>query len=461
MAYSLRSRLITFTVCYVAYGTMHAARDGFHATKPALMRELAVGEQLAGMADTMFMSLYAIGQFVCGAVSDRTDSRAVLAIGMLASGLLNLLISALGREAPAVFVLLRTLDGFLQAAGWSACVALVARVFGSGHRGLVFGLYSSCVNVGNIVGLNLVAVVFDALGNADAAWRNALRWLSSCQAVVAFIVLLLPCLVEKERPSGSTSSTGGTTTRPRSVGFLRAWMVPGVLPYAMSYFFIKATNYSLFFWLPHLLQEQHGSSNSDAARLAQFFDIGFLAGGILIGLASDLFTRCAGGVSEGRQPSRTPVILLFLLVALPGLVCLGQSTGVGMLIPGMLVVGICLGGPADAATGAVSADLGYASVLGDDTRAVATIAGIMDGTGAVGAAAAQVIVASVSAGSGWQATFYFFIGCTVFALVMILPQVWREARAHCGGGAGGFRRWPNEVSLNLPAQNLQAATARV
>jgi nitrate/nitrite transporter NarK len=70
--------------------------------------------------------------------------------------------------------------------------------------------------------------------------------------------------------------------------------------------------------------------------------------------------------------------------------------------------------------------------------ALATVSGIIDGTGAVGAAAVQAVVALLDANLGWGAVFIFLVVLLCLALVALSPQVRRETRG---------MRWRSRGSL--------------
>ena len=42
----------------------------------------------------------------------------------------------------------------------------------------------------------------------------------------------------------------------KSVGFLDALKIPGVVEYSLSYFAMKLVNYSFFFWMPYYLHNR-------------------------------------------------------------------------------------------------------------------------------------------------------------------------------------------------------------
>ena len=42
----------------------------------------------------------------------------------------------------------------------------------------------------------------------------------------------------------------------KSIGFLKAWTIPGVAFYAVSFACLKGTQYGMLFWLPLYLKDQ-------------------------------------------------------------------------------------------------------------------------------------------------------------------------------------------------------------
>ena len=75
----------------------------------------------------------------------------------------------------------------------------------------------------------------------------------------------------------------------------------------------------------------------------------------------------------------------------------------------MTLTGFFVGGAANIIGGACSADLGKAAVQLGMESAVSTVAGIIDGTGSVGAAVGQVAIPIIETNIGWSQVFYMFM----------------------------------------------------
>ena len=89
----------------------------------------------------------------------------------------------------------------------------------------------------------------------------------------------------------------------------------------------------------------------------------------------------------------------------------------------LLVVGALVNGPYALITTAVSAELGTHPSLGDNSKALATVTAIIDGTGSIGAAVGPLLAGFVSRWRGWRSVFYMLMLADLFALLVIQHQL--------------------------------------
>ncbi|CAN1754806.1 Putative glycerol-3-phosphate transporter 1 [Linum perenne] len=106
----------------------------------------------------------------------------------------------------------------------------------------------------------------------------------------------------------------------------------------------------------------------------------------------------------------------------------------------MLLTGMFVNGPYALITTAVSADLGTHSSLKGNSRALATVTAIIDGTGSVGAAIGPLLTGYISATS-WSAVFTMLMAAALVAGLLLTRLVVAEVAAKIGeasaqGGSG-------------------------
>ncbi|KAG8537364.1 hypothetical protein GDO81_024654, partial [Engystomops pustulosus] len=168
--------------------------------------------------------------------------------------------------------------------------------------------------------------------------------------------------------------------------------------YSLAYACLKLVNYSFFFWLPFYLSINFHWKEAEADQLSIWYDIGGIIGGTIQGLISDLMQK------------RSPVLAVSLVLAVGALFGYSRSPN-SKLINAVLmtITGFFIGGPSNMISSAISADLGRQEMVRGSSEALATVTGIVDGTGSVGAALGQVLVSVIQGGLGWMWVFYFFI----------------------------------------------------
>ena len=72
-------------VTWIAYASYYAGRKGFSVSKKTIRDELGVSESALGAIDTVYLSAYAVGQFVSGGLGDRIGARRLVTVGLLIS----------------------------------------------------------------------------------------------------------------------------------------------------------------------------------------------------------------------------------------------------------------------------------------------------------------------------------------------------------------------------------------
>lgn len=99
----------------------------------------------------------------------------------------------------------------------------------------------------------------------------------------------------------------------------------------------------------------------------------------------------------------------------------------------MLISGALVNGPYSLITTAVSADLGTQSLIKGNSRALATVSAIIDGTGSVGAALGPLLAGYIST-RGWNSVFFMLILSITIASLFLIPIVNNEIKEKLNEG---------------------------
>lgn len=177
--------------------------------------------------------------------------------------------------------------------------------------------------------------------------------------------------------------------------------------------------------LPYRKQKQNFSINiflflatlgaELSADLSTLFDFGGILGAIAAGMISDY---------SGMSACTCSVMLILAAPMLLIYQTFGSLT-LYLNIVLLFVLGILVNGPYALITTSVSAELGQHSSLEGNSKALATVTAIIDGTGSIGAAVGPFLAGFFSS-SGWQNVFYMLMIADVLALVFLLRLVTKE-----------------------------------
>ncbi|KAJ0048166.1 hypothetical protein Pint_15781 [Pistacia integerrima] len=395
------------------------------------------GTSRLGEIDVAFLSFYSLGMYVAGHLGDTLDLRLFLTTGMIGSGIF---VGLFGMgyfwkvHVFGFYLVMQMVAGLFQATGWPSVVAVIGNWFGKRKRGLIMGIWNAHTSVGNITGSLLAASVL------DYGWGWSFIVPGAFIVMGGIIVYLFlaaypedigfPYIdgsvanaetVRRDEESqikgnevevqNNISSRKGSGSR-KSVGLLQACLIPGVIPFALCLFFAKLVAYTFLYWLPfYLSQTEIGGeymSVKTAGNLSTLFDVGGIVGGILAGYISD------------KLKARAITAATFMYAAIPCMLLYrtygGVSQTLNILL--MMLAGLFINGPYALITTAVSADLGTHSSVRGDSRALATVTAIIDGTGSVGAALGPLLTGFLSE-RGWNSVFVMLmVGALVAGLLL-------------------------------------------
>ncbi|KAI3471045.1 hypothetical protein Pfo_027708 [Paulownia fortunei] len=397
------------------------------------------GTELLGELDVAFLFVYAVGMYFSGHVGDRMDLRIFLTIGMVGTGLFTALFGV-GYWANIhlfyYYLIVQMLAGLFQSTGWPSVVAVVGNWFGKKKRGLIMGIWNSHTSLGNIIG----SVAASILLKYGWGWSMVAPGLGIAFASMVLFLLLpvspasIGAVIDDDEQL-SSKKVGEETTEPLlktksdekdAVGFLEAWNIPGVAPFALCLFFAKLVAYTFLYWLPfyisHTEIEGRYLTDEESGNLSTMFDVGGVVGGILAGHISD------------HLDARAITAASFMYCAIPALFLYRSyghiSTTINITL--MLITGMFVNGPYALITTAVSADLGTHSSLKGNSRALATVTAIIDGTGSIGAAIGPLLTGYISTKS-WNGVFIMLMVAALIAGLLLTRIVVAEVAAKIQG----------------------------
>lgn len=231
------------------------------------------GTALLGELDVAFLAIYALGMYFSGHLGDRMDLRIFLTVGMIGTGLFTS-IFGMGYwgniHSFYYFLIVQMIAGLFQSTGWPSVVAVVGNWFGKKKRGLIMGIWNAHTSIGNITG----SLLASALLSYGWGWSFVVPGLliSFIGLVVFFFLPVSPESVgaDKEEDEVDSPKKSRETLevpllrsekegKEKAVGFIEAWKIPGVAPFALCLFFAKLVAYTFLYWLPFYISHTGNS----------------------------------------------------------------------------------------------------------------------------------------------------------------------------------------------------------
>ncbi len=169
-----------FMLLWIAYFSTYICRLNFSAVMPELLGDGSFTQGETAAVSSAFFICYGVGQLFSGIACDKFSSRLLIFIGVLLSGLSNILIFLLSGSYTAL-IILWALNGLAQAFVWAPILKLAGDYYSEGEK-LKFGVdISTTVPLGTLAsyGVSLITLLF-------AEWKFVFLVCGIIVIIVAF-----------------------------------------------------------------------------------------------------------------------------------------------------------------------------------------------------------------------------------------------------------------------------------
>ena len=111
------------TTIWLGYALFYFTRKSFNAAVPDILTSGVLTRSDIGLLATLFYITYGLSKFVSGIVSDRSNARYFMGIGLIATGVVNILFGF--STSLWAFAVLWALNAFFQGWGSPVCARLL------------------------------------------------------------------------------------------------------------------------------------------------------------------------------------------------------------------------------------------------------------------------------------------------------------------------------------------------
>src|SRR5215813_2719885 len=146
-----RLRRRVFVGIFLGYAGYYLVRNNLALAIPDILREhpeytkAGLGSALTGLSIA-----YGLSKFLMGSVSDRSNPKYFLPLGLLASSAIMAAfgLTPLAFGSLAVIAAVQVLNGWVQGMGWPPCGKSMVHWFSTRERGLTVSVWNTAHNIG-------------------------------------------------------------------------------------------------------------------------------------------------------------------------------------------------------------------------------------------------------------------------------------------------------------------------
>lgn len=424
-----RLRWQVFIGIFIGYAGFYIVRKNFSMAMPELGN---FGYETGELSIVLSMNAiaYALSKFLMGSVSDRSNARVFLPLGLVLAAIsmafMIVPVVALGPDqkplAIAIMAILNFLVGWFNGMGWPSCGRVMTHWFSVKERGTKMSIWNCAHNVGGaLVGPMAVygAIWFGHwFYGSNKEYYFLIGTYAFPAAVAIFIAILAYCLIRDTPQScGLPSVEKWRNDYPKNYSekqetvltakeiFFKYVLNNKLLWYiAIANAFIYMVRYGCLDWAPTYLKEAQGYDIKQAGWAYFAYEFAAIPGTLVCGWMSDK-------VFKGRRA--LPTIIFMGFVALFVFLYWTFSDNYVIVTASLVAIGFFIYGPV-MLVGVQALDLAPKNAAGT-AAGLTGFFGYFFGT----AILANIVVGYVAQTAGWNWTFIMLIGACLLSMVFM------------------------------------------
>jgi OPA family glycerol-3-phosphate transporter-like MFS transporter len=311
-----RLRLQVFLGIFIGYAGYYLVRKNFSMAMPDLL-EKGYSKADLGLALSGVSIAYGISKFVMGSVSDRSNARVFLSLGLVLSALTMIVMGVFPFATGSIAIMFSLLfiNGWFQGMGWPPCGRVMVHWFSVRERGIKMSIW----NVAHNVGGGLVGLLAIAGAAIFSDWQSKFYFPGIIALTIAIIAFLLvrdtpqSCglpPIEKYKHEGpkdyNESHEKELTTKQILLDYV---LVNKLIWYiALANAFIYLVRYGVLDWAPTYLKEAKGFSLKETGWAYFAYEYAGIPGTLICGWLSDKVFR-------GRRAPATIIYMILVTIA--------------------------------------------------------------------------------------------------------------------------------------------------
>ena len=404
-----------FLGIFIGYAGYYLVRKNFSIAMPDL-EEMGFDKADLGWALSAVSIAYGISKFVMGTVSDHSNARVFIPLGLVASAVIMTVMGLIPWSVGSLSILfmfcILFVNGWVQGMGWPPCGRVMVHWFSARERGVKMSIWNVAHNIGGAVMAPLAVFGITLFGN----WTGAFYF----PAIVAVGVAVIAYLLVRDTPQScglppielykpdecmqaySAEQEKELSTREILFGHVFNNKLLWVIAFANA--FIYFVRYGVLDWAPMYLEQVKHMDLANSSWSYFAFEIAGIFGTILCGWLSDK-------VFKGR---RSPVIIIYMLLVMVAVYVYWNSASATVTNVAMAAIGFLIYGPVML--------IGVSALDLVPKKAAGTAAGF---TGLFGYLLGSAVFANIGMGYifehfGWDGGFFLLLAACAVTVVLML-----------------------------------------
>ncbi|HLR00917.1 MAG TPA: glycerol-3-phosphate transporter [Sphingobacterium sp.] len=414
-----------FLGIFIGYAGYYLVRKNFSLAMPDLI-EQGYGKTELGWALSGVSIAYGISKFLMGNVSDRSNARVFLSLGLVLSALTMIVMGTMSFATSSVYIMFALLfvNGWFQGMGWPPCGRVMVHWFSVKERGTMMSIWNVAHNIGG--GLIGPIAIFGMEIFMD--WHSKFYFPGLIALAVGIITYFLvrdtpqscglPPIEEYKNDYPKDYSEKDEEELTAKEIFFKYVFNNRMLWYiAFANAFVYLVRYGILDWAPTYLEEAKGFSVKEAGWAYFFYEYAGIPGTLVCGWMSDK-------IFKGRRAPATILYMVLVLVAVliywknpPGNIAIDNAA--------LIAIGFLIYGPV-MLIGVQALDLA-------PKKAAGTAAGLTGLFGYMGGALfANIAMGYVVDFWGWDGGFIIMVAACVFS-ILLTSFTWNTEKRSLAG----------------------------
>lgn len=388
-------------VCWLGYACSYLSRTNLSIALPGMIDLFHWNKADAGMIGTMFFWAYAVGQLINGYIGDRIQSRLFVFAGLFVSAIINLWV---GFSTNLIVIsILWCINGYFLSTLWGPIIKTVSLWFPENKRTKIAIILSTSTIAGYLVTWGVIGQII-----VKYSWRFAFR----IPAVIVLLYSFIWLIKIKNRPEevglhnqGSIDiSDSHNKKENEKVSFIKIivntklWLVAIT---CIAQGFVKE---GISLWAPTFIMDYQKISSGSVLLFT-----------LAIPLMSLFGVFSAGWLLKRFKSNETKAITLLILLSI--------ISGVLLFVffkSGLFFVIILISLIATLMNGANTILLTIIPFTYDEYNRVSTVAGFLDFSSYLGAAASGLMSGIIADKIGWRYVVLAWVLFSIFGVICII-----------------------------------------